>query len=131
MFIKNNILFGETENFDASRFQEAIKLSQLYNFVEHLPNGIETIVGERGAMLSGGQIQRIGIARAIYHKSEILIFDESTNSLDVDSEQKIIDAIVSLKDKKTIIMISHKMSILKICNKIYKIKDKKLELKNE
>ena len=129
--IKNNILFGETENFDASRFQEAIKLSQLYNFVEHLPNGIETIVGERGAMLSGGQIQRIGIARAIYHKSEILIFDESTNSLDVDSEQKIIDAIVSLKDKKTIIMISHKMSVLKICNKIYKIKDKKLELKNE
>jgi ABC-type bacteriocin/lantibiotic exporter with double-glycine peptidase domain len=82
-------------------------------------------------MLSGGQIQRIGIARAVYHKSEILIFDESTNSLDVDSEQKIIDAIVSLKDKKTIIMISHKMSVLKICNKIYKIKDKKLELKNE
>ena len=127
--IKNNILFGETESFDVSRFQDAIKLSQLYNFVEQLPNGIETIVGERGAMLSGGQIQRIGIARAIYHKSEILIFDESTNSLDADSEQKIIDAIVSLKNKKTIIIISHKISILKICDKIYDLKDKNLKLK--
>ena len=129
--IKNNILFGETKNFDSSHFQESIKLSQLYDFIKELPKGMETIVGERGDMLSGGQIQRIGIARAIYHKSEILIFDEATNSLDVDSEQKIIDEIVGLKDKKTIIMISHKMSVLKVCNRIYEVKDKKLVLKDE
>jgi ABC-type bacteriocin/lantibiotic exporter with double-glycine peptidase domain len=129
--IKNNILFGENKSFDYLRLQDSIKLSQLYNFIKQLPEGMETIVGERGAMLSGGQIQRIGIARAIYHKSEVLIFDEATNSLDVDSEQKIIDEIVGLKDKKTIIMISHKMSVLKVCNKIYEVKDKKLVLKNE
>ena len=129
--IKNNILFGEEEKFDASRLQDSVKSSQLEDFIKQLPEGIETVVGERGAMLSGGQIQRIGIARAIYHKSEVLIFDEATNSLDVDSEQKIIDEIIGLKEKKTIIMISHKMSVLKICNKIYEVKDKKLILKDE
>ena len=111
--IKNNIILGDPKNFDASRFENSIRLSQLQDFVKKLPNGTETIVGERGAMLSGGQIQRIGIARAIYHKSEILIFDESTNSLDVGSEQKIINEIYNLKKSKTIIMISHKMSVLK------------------
>jgi ATP-binding cassette, subfamily B, bacterial PglK len=127
--IKNNILFGETDSFDASRFQDAIKLSQLYDFVEYLPNGIETTVGERGALLSGGQIQRIGIARAIYHKSEILIFDESTNALDQKSEKKVIDEIKNLKKIKTIIIISHKESNLEICDRIYELSDKKLEIK--
>ena len=129
--IKNNIILGDFNNFDASHFENSIKLSQLENFVKKLPDGVETNVGERGAMLSGGQIQRIGIARAIYHKSEILIFDESTNSLDVDSEQKIIDEVHNLKKFKTVIMISHKMSVLKICDKIYELKNKKLKLINE
>lgn len=129
--IKNNIILGDIENFDVSRLENSIKLSQLEDFVKKLPDGIETNVGERGAMLSGGQIQRIGIARAIYNKSEILIFDESTNSLDVDSEQKIIDEVHNLKKFKTIIMISHKMSVLNICDKIYELKNKKLKLINE
>ena len=80
-------------------------------------------------MLSGGQIQRIGIARAIYHQSDILIFDESTSALDFTTEQKIMDEIINLKNKKTIIIISHKISILKICDKIYELKDKNLKLK--
>ena len=129
--IKNNIILGDFKNDDASQFENSIKLSQLENFINKQPDGIQTNVGERGAMLSGGQIQRIGIARAIYHKSEILIFDESTNSLDVDIEQKIIDEVHNLKKFKTIIMISHKMSVLKICDKIYELKNKKLKLINE
>ena len=81
-------------------------------------------------MLSGGQIQRIGIARALYHESDILIFDESTNALDINSEEKIIEEIKNLKNIKTIIMISHKMSILKICDKVYELKNKTLNLSN-
>ena len=127
--IKNNIVFGDTSNFDDSRFKNAIDLSQLSKFVNELPDNVETIVGERGVMLSGGQIQRIGIARAIYHQSDILIFDESTSALDFTTEQKIMDEIINLKNKKTIIIISHKISILKICDKIYELKDKNLKLK--
>ena len=128
--IKNNILFGDVENYDTSRLERSIKLSQLSKVIENLPNGIETTVGERGSMLSGGQIQRIGIARALYHESDILIFDESTNALDINSEEKIIEEIKNLKNIKTIIMISHKMSILKICDKVYELKNKTLNLSN-
>jgi ATP-binding cassette, subfamily B, bacterial PglK len=127
--IKNNIVFGDSSNFDDSRFKNAIDLSQLSKFVNELPDNVETIVGERGVMLSGGQIQRIGIARAIYHQSDILIFDESTSALDLTTEQKIMDEIINLKNKKTIIIISHKISILKICDKTYELKDKNLKLK--
>ena len=102
---------------------------ELSKFVNELPKNVDTIVGERGAMLSGGQIQRIGIARAIYNQSDILIFDESTSALDIDSEKKILGEIINLKNKKTVIMISHKISVLKICDKIYEVKDKNLKLK--
>ena len=78
---------------------------------------------------SGGQRQRIGIARAIYHESDILIFDESTNALDLKSENKIIEEIKALKDSKTIIIISHKLTNLNICDKVYELKDRRLELK--
>ena len=127
--IKNNILFGSSRDFDGLTFQNAIDLSQLSKFVNELPKNVDTIVGERGAMLSGGQIQRIGIARAIYNQSDILIFDESTSALDIDSEKKILGEIINLKNKKTVIMISHKISVLKICDKIYEVKDKNLKLK--
>lgn len=126
--IKNNITFGEEA--DNLKLEKAINLSQLSSFVEKAPNGTETIVGERGAKISGGQIQRIGIARAIYHESEILIFDESTNALDLKSENKIIEEIKALKNSKTIIVISHKLSNLSICDRVYELKDRKLELKN-
>ena len=106
--------------------QKSLKLSQLSSFIETIPDGVETIVGERGSMLSGGQIQRIGIARAIYHESEILIFDESTNALDSEAEQKIIEEIKDLKKTKTIIIISHKLSNLEICDKVYQLKNKQL-----
>ena len=125
--IKNNITFGEIA--DEERLEKAIQLAQLSTFIKKTINGVETIVGERGTMLSGGQIQRIGIARAIYHESEILIFDESTNALDLKSENNIIEEIKELKNSKTIIVISHKLSTLNICDKVYELKDRKLDLK--
>ena len=128
--IKNNITFGnESSKINFDKLEKSIKLSQLSKFVESIPNGLETIVGERGSMLSGGQIQRIGIARAIYHESEILIFDESTNALDLQTEKKIIEEIKELKNTNTIIIISHKMSTLNVCDKVYELKDKKLNIK--
>ena len=77
-----------------------------------LENGVDTIIGEKGSRLSGGQKQRIGIARAVYNNPEILIFDESTNSLDKETEEKIINEINLFKKHKTIIMISHRPEIL-------------------
>lgn len=125
--IKNNITFGDDlSTVDINKLQKSLKLSQLSSFIETIPDGVETIVGERGSMLSGGQIQRIGIARAIYHESEILIFDESTNALDSEAEQKIIEEIKDLKKTKTIIIISHKLSNLEICDKVYQLKNKQL-----
>ena len=92
-----------------------------------LENNLETIIGERGARLSGGQKQRIGIARAFYNNPEILIFDESTNSLDLETEGKILSEIYNLKKEKTIIIISHKKNILEKCDYILAIENKRIK----
>ena len=99
--IKNNIIFDRPSHVvNEEKLENSIKFSQLDGYLNSLPNKINTFVGERGSMLSGGQIQRIGIARALYHQSEIIIFDESTNSLDQNSERKVIDEIKNLKKNK-------------------------------
>ena len=82
-------------------------------FFAALPEGVDTIIGEKGSKLSGGQKQRIGIARAVYNNPEILIFDESTNSLDNETENKILDEISFLRNNKTILIVSHNTEILK------------------
>ena len=87
-------------------------------------------VGENGLKLSGGQKQRIGIARALYKNPEIIILDEATSSLDLDTEKKLIDTIQNIKHGKTIIIISHRLSTLKICDQILKIKVKNLNIHN-
>ena len=127
--IKNNIIFDTTDTVNEEKLKNSVRFSQLNEFLNSLPNNLNTFVGERGSMLSGGQVQRIGIARALYHQSEIIIFDESTNALDQKSEKKVIDEIKYLKKIKTIIIISHKESNLEICDRIYELRDKKLEIK--
>lgn len=125
--IKNNIAFGIQENkIDELKLNKAIKDSQLKFFIDSLEIGYNTKVGERGAQISGGQLQRIGIARALYNNPEILIFDESTASLDTSTENGILDSIRRLKGEKTILMISHRFSSLKDCDKIFEIKNGKI-----
>jgi len=104
--ITNNIAFGE-ENININRVNEVIKLADLDETIGKLPNGLNTFAGELGTKLSGGQIQRIGIARALYNNPELIIFDESTNSLDEVSEKMFFNTISKLNNYLTIIFISH------------------------
>ena len=100
---------------------EAIKNANLDEFVRSLPKGLETMVGERGVRLSGGQRQRIGIARALYHKPNILVLDEATSSLDTDTEKEIMEGIFKLKKNKTVLIVAHRLSTVSICDELFKL----------
>ena len=120
--IKNNIALGiPPDKINDEYLFSAIKNAQLDNFINDLPSGVETKVGEKGIQISGGQIQRIGIARALYNQPEILILDEATSALDNKTERNFIDSIEILKKKQTIIMIAHRMTSLKNCDKIFEL----------
>ena len=125
--IKKNIIYGlDEKKIDQRKLDRALQLAQIKDFVNSLPEKENTIVGERGVKISGGQRQRIGIARAIYNEPEILIFDEATSSLDEITEESFFDQIYNLKKNKTIIIVSHKKSMLNKCDKIYELENKKL-----
>ena len=125
--IKKNIAFGTADdNINEKNVLEATRVSNLQKFLNTNSLGIEATVGNLGAKLSGGQKQRIGIARAIYKNVPILILDESTSSLDLNTENLIIKEIKNIKKKLTIIFVSHRMTALKYCNKIYELKDRKI-----
>lgn len=122
--IKQNIAFGKIdEEISNDKINNAIKISNLKNFINEKSFKLESNVGSLGIKLSGGQKQRIGIARAIYKNSPILILDESTSSLDTETESRLIEEIKNLKDNLTIIFVSHRMSALKNCDKIYKLEN--------
>lgn len=125
--IEKNIAFGCFENeINKDKIKSCLKLSQLDGFVETLKFKSKTLVGERGTKLSGGQIQRIGIARALYNNCEIMLFDEATNALDSKTEDEIINSINMFKQNRTIILISHNEKSLKYCNTLYKIENRTL-----
>ena len=126
--LRKNVALGiNNDSIDDEKVKLSLKLSQLEDFTENkLEDGINTNIGERGIKLSGGQRQRIGIARALYKNPEIIILDEATSSLDLDTERKLINTIQNIKHEKTIIIISHRASTLNICDKVYEIKDKRL-----
>ena len=120
--IKNNIAFAlPDEKINKQAVDRAVNNSKLKDFIESLSKGIETKIGEFGDRISGGQRQRIAIARALYTNPKVLILDEFTNSLDLNTEEKIINEVNSLKGEKTIIMIAHRLSTLKHCDCIYKL----------
>ncbi|KAB8028010.1 ABC transporter ATP-binding protein [Fluviispira multicolorata] len=121
--IEANIAFGETsEKINSSNLSEAIKASQLSKFIDNLPNGIKTFVGERGVRLSGGERQRIAIARALYRNPEVLIFDEATSALDNETEAKLIETIHNVSKNRTVIMIAHRLTTLKNCDRVIVLK---------
>jgi ABC-type multidrug transport system fused ATPase/permease subunit len=129
--ISNNIAFGiNPDNVNQSDIEEVSKIANLHNFViNELPLKYDTIVGERGVRLSGGQIQRIGIARALYKKPELLILDESTSALDHNTEQLVMNEIFKLKKNMTIIIIAHRLSTLKKCDVIFRLEKGKINNK--
>lgn len=123
--IKENIAFGVSEDIiDSERVWEAIRRAELEEFINTLPDGLETIVGDRGIRLSGGQRQRIAIARALYRRPEILILDEATSALDNDTENAIMSAIDSLQGEVTLIIVAHRLTTVRNCDVIYEIKNK-------
>ena len=118
-----NLNYNEKEK---ELIYKSIEDSDLTQMVQNLPEGIDTAVGENGINLSGGQKQRIAIARALYRNSKILILDEATSNLDVQTENKIIKSINKLKGDITLIIISHRLSILEQCDQIYEVKNSNL-----
>tara|TARA_B100001057_G_scaffold501285_1_gene623205 strand:- start:1211 stop:2917 length:1707 start_codon:yes stop_codon:yes gene_type:complete len=120
--LKNNIAFGYNEDqIDTVKVMDSIKKAQLESFVKNLKEGINEKFGDIGLTLSGGQKQRIGIARAMYNDPEILILDESTSSLDIETEENILKLLKELSLNCTIIIVSHKQNTLKICDKLIKL----------
>ena len=125
--LKQNIAFGTLdEEIDLEKINNSIELSNLKSMVKNLFMGIESNISELGANLSGGQIQRIAIARALYFQSNLIVFDEPTSSLDAENKKEIIETILRLKKDRIIIVISHDLNELKICDTIFKVKDKKV-----
>jgi ATP-binding cassette, subfamily B, bacterial PglK len=118
--VRSNIAFGvPPEQIDETAVERASRIAELHNFVmENLPEGYDTMVGERGVRLSGGQRQRIGISRALYHDPDVLILDEATSALDNLTERAVMDAVHNLGHAKTIIMIAHRLTTVKDCDVI-------------
>ena len=125
--VLRNIAFGcDDKSIDINQVNKCIIQSQLSNFIENLPQGLNTIVGEKGVKISGGELQRLAIARALYINPDLIIFDEATNSLDSITELKIIEIIEKLSKNITVIFVSHKLENLKNCSRIIKIENSKI-----
>ncbi|HMN89756.1 MAG TPA: ABC transporter ATP-binding protein [Saprospiraceae bacterium] len=125
--IRNNIAIGiEPTHIDDDKVWKAAKAAQLDEFIRTLPQGLDTIVGERGIRLSGGQRQRVGLARALYHEPEVLVMDEATSSLDNHTESLVMQALNSIKEGRTFIMIAHRLSTVEQCDRLYFLKQGKV-----
>ena len=125
--IKNNIIFGDIKKkFDKKNFVKAIKLTNLFEFIKKLPKKEDTIIGENGAKISGGQAQKIGLARSVYSNSDLIIIDEFDNNLDNKSTEKMIKSLSRMKKDKSIIIITHNQKFTKYFDSIYKIDKNKI-----
>ncbi len=120
--IRNNIAFGIAEKeIDDDCIWQALEEAQLKEFIKGLPEGLDTTIGDRGIRISGGQRQRLGIARALYHNPEILVFDEATSALDNETEAAVMEAINSFHGRKTMVIIAHRLNTIEKCDIIYKV----------
>jgi ATP-binding cassette, subfamily B, bacterial PglK len=118
--IAANIAFGiAPERVSMNAVEQAARIAQLHDFVQELSAGYDTVVGERGVRLSGGQRQRIGIARALYHRPDVVVLDEATSALDGLTEAEVMEAIARMKGQKTIVIVAHRLSTVRACDTIY------------
>jgi ABC-type bacteriocin/lantibiotic exporter with double-glycine peptidase domain len=125
--IQSNIAFGvENEEVSEHRLQSCIAAAHLSEFIESLPDGVNTLTGERGVRLSGGQRQRIGIARALYFEPSLLVLDEATSALDAQTESEIIRTLEGLHKHVTMVIISHRPSVLKFCDRVLHLENGQL-----
>ena len=126
--IKNNIAYGVPESqIDFERVTSAAKKAKIHEYICSQKDGYDFVVGERGIQLSGGQVQRIGIARALYNNPRYIIFDEATSALDTLTEQSIIEEVLSLKSSANVIMIAHRLSTVLNADKIFYLNDGAIE----
>jgi ATP-binding cassette subfamily B protein len=120
--LAENIAFGvQVDKIDMSKVKEAAQKAQIAEIIEALPQKYDTFVGERGIRLSGGQRQRIGIARALYKNAQVIVFDEATSALDNETELAVMEGIEQLADDLTILIVAHRVSTLKRCDKIFRM----------
>ena len=120
--IKKNVTFGQEESeFNSMLFWDCLKIARIDTFINSLPDKENALVGEKGVKISGGQAQRLGIARALYRSPSIMLLDEATSSLDLETEKDFINSINDIKSKLTMIIITHRVASLDICDKIYTI----------
>lgn len=125
--VRNNVAFFSEENeIDDERVAECLKCAQIWDDVMEMPDGVQTLIGENGTAVSGGQRQRIALARALYKEFELLVMDEATAALDMETEKAVIDSIRQVKGNKTLLMVTHHMSLANECDLLYKIADKKI-----
>jgi ABC-type multidrug transport system fused ATPase/permease subunit len=120
--LRRNVAFGLADaQINEHSVWSAVRAAQLEEFINSLPQGLDTMVGERGVRLSGGQLQRIGIARALYHDPSVLVLDEATSSLDTQTERGVLDAVRKLHGEKTIIIVAHRMSTVEDCDQLFRL----------
>ena len=130
--LRNNVAFGYDEKeIDDEKIWKVLKEAQLDDFVAGLPQKPDTQVGERGIKFSGGQRQRIAIARALYNNPSIVVLDEATSALDNETERAVMEAIEALQGYKTLIIVAHRLTTIKQCDKVYEVVDGKIEQCNK
>jgi len=120
--LRRNVALGvEDGQIDDKKLTQALALAQLTQVVDDLPEGAGTVLGEQGIRLSGGQRQRVALARAFYHDRDLIVMDEATSALDIDTEHDIIQAIDTLKGRKTLVVIAHRLSLVRHCDHVIRL----------
>lgn len=130
--IRDNIAFGvPKDEIDDERIWQVLREAQMEEFVKKLPDGLDTSTGDRGIRISGGERQRLGIARALYHNPEVLVFDEATSALDNATEKAVMEAIDSFHGRKTMLIIAHRLNTIENCDYIYRVENGKITLEKD
>jgi ATP-binding cassette subfamily C protein len=126
--VRRNVAFGlPDQDNDDERVWKALRAAQIDNFVHSLPGGLNALIGERGDRLSGGERQRLGIARALYRDPQVLVVDEGTANLDNETEAAIVRTLSGLRGKKTIIVVAHRLPLVRTCDRIYLLRQGRVQ----